>query len=318
MGTYLIPRLLEKGHRVRLIVRDSSKAKNLYHDTCELIEGDIQSADSLKGCCDGIDIVYHMAALMGHDSPSAEAFEKFRKVNVEGLKNIVREAQKYNVKKFIHISSTAAMGLQNNTYINENTLCKPYTPYQVTKREGELFILDEVKKNKFPAVIVRPSMVYGPGFKGDFLTLAKVCKTGFFPKIGRGKNLSPALYITDLCDALIKFIDKGEVGEVYLLSSKESYTLKETAEIIGKALNRKIVFVYIPKNMAVAGAGFLECVCKLLKIKPVVTKRNIKSVSTDRIIDISKLENALDFEPKISLEVGLPITIQYFQEEKYL
>lgn len=318
MGTYLIPRLLEEGHNVRLIVRNSSKARQLYHNTCELIEGDIQNADSLKGCCVGIDIVYHMAALMGHDSPSSEAFEKFRKVNVEGVKNIVREAQKCNVKKFIHISSTAAMGLQRETYIDEKKICNPYTPYQVTKREGELIVLDEVKKNNFPAIIVRPSMVYGPGFKGDFLTIAKVCKTGFFPQIGSGKNLSPALYITDLCDALIRFIDKGEIGEIYLLSSKESYTLKETAEIIGKAINKSIKFIYIPKSMAIAGVSLLEYVCKLIGKKPVITKRNIQSVSKDRVINISKLMNTLEFEPQIPLKIGLPITIAYFEEQKYL
>lgn len=318
MGMYLIPRLLEEGHKVRLLVRDADKTRKLFGDACEIIVGDIENAETLVDCCEDIDFVYHMAARMGHDSPSPEALEKFRKTNVEGLRNIVNEAKRSKVKKFIHISSTAAMGLQKITYIDENTECKPYTPYQVTKREGELFILDEVKNNHFPGVIVRPSMVYGPGFKGDFLTLTKVCKTGFFPKIGTGDNLSPALYITDLVDALLRFIDKGKIGEIYLLSSRESYSLRETAEIISNAINKKIRFVYVPRCLAILGASILENFCKMVKKKPLVTKRNIESVSTDRIVNISKISKELDFEPRISLKEGLPKAIQYFKEQGYI
>lgn len=318
MGTYLVSRLIECGHMVRALVRDEAKARRVLDKSCEIFVGDVEKEETLIGCCENIDVVYHMAALMGHDSPSPEAFEKFRKVNVYGVTNIIREAKKNNIVKFIHISSTAALGLQKIIKVNEETECRPYTPYQVTKREGELCVLDEFRQSGFPAVVIRPSMVYGPGFKGDFLTLAKVCKSGWFPKIGRGANLSPALYITDLVEAMVKLIDKGKAGEIYMLSSKESYTLSETAEIIGRVLNKKIRFVYVPRNLAIMGAGILEFICKQLGKRPPVTKRNIQSVSTDRIIDISKLSKELEFEPCISLEIGLPKTIRYFIEQKYL
>ncbi len=318
MGTYLVPILLDQGHNVRLLVRDMEKAHKLFGDECEIVNGDIRDRETLKGLCDGIEIVYHMAALMGHDSPSNEAFEKFRKVNVDGVQNIIHAAKEGNVKKFIYISSTAAMGLQNLVNIDEETECKPYTPYQVTKREAELMILNEVRLNQFPAVIVRPSMVYGPGFKGDFLTIAKVCKTGFFPKIGKGQNLSPALYIEDLAMALERFIENGKVGEIYLLSSNQSYSLEDTVRIIGKALNKRIHYVYIPKFIALLGAEILEKICIFLCKNPPVTKRNIESVSQDRIINISKLCKEINFVPNIMLSEGLPKTIEYFQEKGYL
>lgn len=318
MGTYLVPLLLSQGHKVKLLVRNVQKAQELVGDRCEIVHGNIEDIATLEGICDGIEIVYHMAALMGHDSPSKEAFEKFRRVNVEGVRNIIRIAKKGNVRKFIYISSTAAMGLQNVVNIDEETECRPYTPYQVTKREAELLILDEVKKNQFPAVIVRPSMVYGPGFKGDFLTISKVCKTGFFPRIGRGKNLSPALYIEDLAEALMRFIDHGKIGEIYLLSSNQSYSLEDTVRIIGKAMGRKICFVYIPKCLALLAADILEKICRILKRNPPVTKRNIESVSQDRIINISKLCRELNFEPNITLSEGLPKSIEYYLSQRYL
>lgn len=318
IGSYLIPRLLEKNHHVRLLVRDVDKARKMFSNECEIIYGDITEKETLKECCDSIDIIYHMAALMGHDSPSPEAFQRFRLVNVEGVRNIIEEAKKVDIKKFIYISSTAALGLQKITVVNEKTVCKPYTPYQVSKREAELLVINEIEKNHFPAIIIRPSMIYGPGFKGDFLTMAKVCKTGFFPKIGKGKNLSPALYITDLVSALADFTEKGRIGELYMLSSAESYSLKETATIIGKAIGKNIRFIYIPRGVAVLGAEILEHLSKLFKKKPIVTKRNILSVSQDRIIDITKVRREVGYKPEVPLSVGLPKSVQYFIEQNYL
>ncbi len=318
VGSYLVPALLEKGCNLRLLVRDAGKARKLFGDSCEVIQGNVENKGDVKGCCRDIDVVYHMAALMGHDLPSEQAFERFRRVNVTGTQNMIDEAKESHVKKFIHVSSTAALGLQPAGRVDENTDCNPYTPYQVTKREGELCVLNEAREGHLPAIVVRPSMVYGPGFKGDFLTMAKVCKTGFFPKIGRGENLSPALYITDLVNALVLLADKGRTGEIYMVSSQESYSLAMTAGIIGNSLNKKIHFIYIPRWLAVFGAGALEKLCLLAGRRPPVTQRNIQSVSTDRIVDISKAAADLGFAPLVSLEEGLPKAVKYFKEQHYM
>lgn len=318
VGSYLVPKLIQNGYQVSVLVRNVEKAKKLFDSKCEIIQGNIENIDSIKNCCNQVDIVFHLAAKMGHDSPSAEALKKFRKTNVEGLKNLIEISKKAHIKKFILISSTAALGLQNEPVVDENTPCHPYTPYQVSKREGEILALAEYEKNKFPIIIIRPSMIYGPGFKGDFLILSKVCSTGFFPKIGNGKNLSPALYISDLVEGLACFVEKGKEGEIYMISSAGSYTLRETAEVIGNALNKKMHYIYIPKCLAILGAEILEKICHIVRKKPPVTKRNIMSITADRTINISKISQELQYYPKIDLAEGLPKTIEYFVEKKYI
>ena len=317
MGERLVKCLLQKGYKIRVLVRDKEKGRK-FEGECEIHIGDITKKNSLSGCCEKIDVVYNLAALMGHDSPSPEAFSKFRKTNVEGLKNLVDEAKKSHVKRFIHISSTAAMGLLKEKIVDENTACKPYTPYQVTKREGELLLLKEYRDNGFPVIILRPSMIYGPGFKGDFLTLAKVCKTGFFPKIGTGKNLSPALYISDLIDLFPNCVERGKEGEIYIVSSERSYGLRETALIISKALKKRVRFIFVPRFLAIWGAGALEMLCHVLKKHPPVTKRNIQSTVTDRVFNVEKAKKELGFKQKVSLEKGLTETVKYFLEQKYI
>lgn len=318
MGQRLTEKLISLNYIVRILVRKKERMPAALREKCEVVLGDITIPETISGCCQDIDIVFNLAALMGHDSPSEDAFARFRKVNVEGLRNIVYEAERCNVKRFIHVSSTAAMGLLKDKLVDEATLCKPYTPYQVTKYEGEQLLLDEFNKKNFPVIILRPSMIYGPGFKGDFLTLAKVCKTGFFPVIGKGKNLSPALFITDLIEVLPCCVDKGKIGEVYLISSEKSYPLHQVSEIIGRALNKKIVYVYVPRQLAVIGAFLIERGFTLIKHKPPITKRNIESTITDRIFVVKKAQKDLHFKQAVSLEKGLTETIQYFLEVKYL
>ncbi|WP_027218661.1 NAD-dependent epimerase/dehydratase family protein [Butyrivibrio fibrisolvens] len=317
MGIRLVKALLDGNYQVKALVRNRELADKVLPSGCEVVVGDVTEPKTLECICDDVDIVFHLAALMGHDLPSDEAFAKFRKVNVEGLKNIVAVAEKAKIKKFIHVSSTAAYGLISEEFVNEETTCKPYTPYQVTKREGELFVLKKISEG-FPAIILRPSMIYGPGFKGDFLTMAKVCKKGFFPKIGCKENLSPALYIDDLIKIFMLALEKCEIGQLYLVSSSKSFSLDETAQIIGKALHKKVRLIYVPRWMAVFGAGVLEKLYGIVGKKPPVTQRNILSVTTNRTNDISKLCKQIDYVPEISLAEGLPKAIDYFRREKYL
>ena len=100
------------------------------------------------------DIVFHLVAKSGNDLPTKENFEIFRKINVEGTENIIAECT--NVKKFIYVSSTAAMGLVKENPISEKSKCNPELPYQVSKYEAENLIRKKCKDN-FPGIIVRPS-----------------------------------------------------------------------------------------------------------------------------------------------------------------
>ncbi len=319
IGSNLVNLLVKEGHCVRALVRDYERAhKQLGTRNIEYVVGDITDKKSLEGICDKISIVYHLAALMGHDLPSESAFSKFRKVNTDGTKFIAESCLGTGVKKFIYVSSTAAMGLLKDKTVNEETPCRPYTPYQVTKYEGELVVKELTEKCGLPGIVVRPSMVYGVGFKGDFVTIAKVVNTGFFPKIGLGKNLSPALYIDDLIDCLNTAKDKANVGETYIISSRESYELERVARIIADTLQVKVRMIFVPTFLAIFGAWIVERIALVLGKKPVVTARNIVSTTTDRIFDTSKAKRELGLQQRVSIEQGLTRVVDYFQSSGYL
>ena len=310
IGSYFIPMLLHQGHTVKLLVRNEEKARKLFGNTCDYHIGDITDRSSLKGCCDGIDIVFHLVAKSGNDLPTKENFEIFRKINVEGTENIIAECT--NVKKFIYVSSTAAMGLVKENPISEKSKCNPELPYQVSKYEAENLIRKKCKDN-FPGIIVRPSKVYG--VNDTYLTLAKLVKKGFFLKIGNGHNYTSNIYVHDFARFLVCLVDNGRIGETYIVSSDKSIDFIESGKIIADELGIQLRVVKISPYIMLMASSILERIFTILGRKPVVTRKNIQMTLQDRVYDVSKVKREVGFTPEVSMEEGIRKVIRWYKKK---
>lgn len=318
IGEYFVPTLLEKGHEVRLLVRNREKAYKIFGDRCEYFVGDVTDAGSIAGCCEGIDIVYHMVAKVGNELPSQETIKAFRLVNVTGTKNMIADAKKYNVKRFIYISSIAAMGIVTGE-INEKSKCSPYLPYELTKWEAERVLLKEYKENGFPCIILRPTKIYGVGeHEYSNLLYAKLCKKGFFPLIGSTKGYNSNIYVTDFIKALQLAGKNGRFGEIYIITAEKSIDLRSIAKIISRVLDKKVRFIYVPKVLMLFAAFIIEHLWILVKKRPPITKKNIKNLSNDRLYNISKAESELKFKPEISMHEGIEKVVRWYVESNIL
>ena len=313
IGSYFIPMLLHQGHTVKLLVRNEEKARKLFGNTCDYHIGDITDRSSLKGCCDGIDIVFHLVAKSGNDLPTKENFEIFRKINVEGTENIIAECT--NVKKFIYVSSTAAMGLVKENPISEKSKCNPELPYQVSKYEAENLIRKKCKDNS-PGIIVRPSKVYGVNETNyTYLTLAKLVKKGFFLKIGNGHNYTSNIYVHDFARFLVCLVDNGRIGETYIVSSDKSIDFIESGKIIADELGIQLRVVKISPYIMLMASSILERIFTILGRKPVVTRRNIQMTLQDRVYDVSKVKREVGFTPEVSMEEGIRKVIRWYKKK---
>lgn len=311
IGGYFVPMLLNEGHQVRLLVRNEQKAKKQFGDKCEYHVGDVTNKDSLKGCCEGIDIVFHLVAKSGNELPSKENFDTFRKINVGGTENIISECGE--IKKFIYVSSTAAMGLVKDNPITEKSKCDPYLPYQVTKFEVEELIREKCKDG-FPGIIIRPTKVYGINEREyNYLTLAKLVKRGTFLKIGSGHNYTSNIYVSDFAQALTRLVDGGVIGETYIATSNESIDFIESGKIIAEELGVKLRVIKVPAWFMIFATTIEEQVFTLLGKKPIVTKRNIQMTVQDRIYDISKIKTETGYNPEVSMEQGIRTVIKWYK-----
>ncbi len=226
VGKHLIERLNLKGLKARLLVRKPGD-----HDLgdAEIVQGDLSQGPALAELCDGAPCVLHCAGLI-----SATSAERFADVNVEGTRNIVAEAQKAGVKRFVYLSSLAAR--------------KPdISHYAATKRGGE----DLVRQagDAFHWTILRPAAVYGPGDWATLPLLRQLLRPVAFIPGSRAARVS-LIHARDLADALVKLASGENVaGDVFELDDgrPDGYSWEEMAEIAGRLQGRRIRCVFLPK-----------------------------------------------------------------------
>lgn len=315
IGRLLIPKLIEKGHEVSVLCRNMKKAESVLPPECKIIIGDITEKETLKNCCEGIDLVYQLVGLSGNELPSGYQFKRFRKVNVDGLRNIAEEAQRAKVKRFIQVSSIAAMGIVKKMPITGDSDCEPYLPYQVSKREGELLIMEKVKNEGFPAIIIRPAKVYGIGGEDTYKSIIKMCKIGVFPKIGRKDTMVSHCYIDDLITTLTLLVEKGRIGTVYNCATEKSIGFYESVRLVAKLMDKRVLLIPAPRWAVASIAYLLELLCNWLGKKPPVTRRNVIAATTDRIYDFTANKRDIGFVSSVTMEEGIRRCIEYNKEK---
>lgn len=320
VGGHLVPALIEKGYEVECLVRSENKANQLKKlFDVETVIGDVTKPETLKGISNGIDYVVHLAA-MGHVSAvTDEAFRQFTGINEGGTKNLINEFRNSkSLKKFVHFSSTAAMGPIGHPILNEESVPNPVTPYQKSKQRSEQIIFDSFSEFGFPGVVVRPCMIYGVGGYGEFHKFCKLMKKGVFPKVGLGKNLTPLVHVDDVVNGAILAMEKGRDGQAYILASDSSIEMDELHRLIMKAIGKRAPYIFVPASLALGGAKIVEIISTLLGKEPIVTYRNIKSTVVDRTFDITKAKQELGYLPLMSFEDGIRTTVGWYKEQKRL
>ncbi|MGD8890542.1 MAG: NAD-dependent epimerase/dehydratase family protein [Desulfobacterales bacterium] len=317
IGPHLVKTLVSNGHSCRCLVRNKSKTDSLKELGIELVEGDIKEANTLKGIANGMDRVLHMATL-GHMSNFTVTESMFEAINVQGTQNVMAEALRAGVPRIVHCSTVAAMGICEEVPATERSNCKPHHPYGRSKWKAEQTILALVREKKLPAVIVRFSMVYGPGDTRDILKLTRLAKKGLFPKVGNKPKLTPLIYVDDAIQGLLLAAEKGKIGETYLLTNKESIPFDDLRKILQSALETKRLPLYVPEWMATTVASLVEKTFPLIGKVPPVSRKNIESTLADRVFSIEKAQKEFGFNPQVDPEMGLRETVLWYKEQGWV
>jgi len=283
----------------------------------ELVEGDITDRNSLNGIANNVDCLIHMATL-GHMSNYKVPNTMFETINVQGTINIMDEALKAGTNKIVHCSSVAAMGIIPDNPATEKSPCFPHHPYGISKLNAEKQVLRMVNENGLPAVIIRFSMVYGPGDWRDILKLTRLAKKGLFPKIGNKPKLTPLIHVDDAIEGLLLASQKGRIGEIYLITNSRSEPFDNLRLILQKSLGIKRFPLYIPEWTALLIASLVETVFMAMGKQPPVSRKNIESTLADRVFSIEKASKELGFSPAVDPKIGLKETVQWYIEKGWV
>jgi len=309
IGSHLINALLANGKKVRILTRRKSNINKLKKMNLEFAFGNLDDIDSLRKATEDIEIVYHLAAMLG--SPGV-TYKQLYNVNVKGTENLVMACEESKVKRFVLVSSVAAMG-PVGYMADEKAECNPATDYDKTKYLSEIV----VKKSKLKWVIIRPTMVYGPGETKNKLRMFRLIQRGLFFIMGDGKNLMSLVYVGNLIEGIIKAGEnKNAVKQTYIISDKKPYSMNEFVKTIARNENVK-TSIHLPVFVAYIGA-FLFKVLSIFGIPQLLSKDRIKNLTMNHSFDISKVMKELDYNPKMTLDEGVKRTVSWYKEEGML
>jgi len=317
VGPYLVRELLGRGHTCRCLVRKGSRTGGLNRSGVECVQGDVTRAETLDGLAEGVDGLFHLATL-GHMSNFRVTEEMFEAVNVQGTVNVMNEALRSRVPRVVHCSSVAAMGIVPEVPATEESPCTPHHPYGRSKLEAEREVARMVREKGLRAMIVRFSMVYGPGDWRDILRLTRMAKKGRLPRVGSRPKLTPLIHAEDAVRGLVAAMERGKTGETYLITNAASMPFDRIREVIQEALGRKPRALWVPEPVVLWAASLAEAAWRCLGKAPPVTRKNIESTLADRVFSIDKARQELEFEPMKDPEEGLRETVAWYREKGWV
>lgn len=256
VGSALVPRLLELGHRVTVLdwylYGDDVFSEYARHPGLREIRGDIRDLAAVGRALEGADTVIHLACIS--NDPSYDLDPALGKsVNADAFRPLVESARRAGVQRFIYASSSSVYGVKSEPEVTEALSLEPLTDYSKYKAECER-ILEQERRPGFCTVTVRPSTVCGYARR---LRLDLVVNILTNHAINRGKitvtggdQMRPNVHIDDMVDAYIHLLDQPAEridGEIFNVGS-ENHTVLEIARIVQRVLGGSVPIEIVPTN----------------------------------------------------------------------
>jgi len=234
IGSHLVDRLIEEGHRVRVLDnfvvgrRDNLK-QHESNPRLEIVEADIADMRAVDAACAGVERIFHLAA-RADIVPSIQHPEAYFRANVDGTFAVLEAARRHAAKRFVYVASSSCYGIPTLYPTPETAPADCRYPYALTKYLGEQMVMHWAEVYHLPAVSVRFFNVYGPRARtsGTYgavfgVFLAQLLAGQPLTIVGDGKQTRSFCYVDDLIEGLIRLMgsDSGFTGPVNLGSEGE-------------------------------------------------------------------------------------------------
>ena len=257
--------------------------KNPDDNDIKFILGDINDGKKLLQACHGIDIVIHLAAVVGVKNTEDDPITTLN-TNIIGTKNVLEACARNNVKKVILASSSEVYGEPKILPIDESHIPMPVTAYGISKLASEEYLKSYAKMYDFKYSILRFFNVIGQGQAVDFVFpefINSALKNEHITIHGSGLQIRAFCHVDDICQGIQKVIPRSDNETFNLGNDSEPISIENLAKKIITVLNSQSSIRYIPFEKS-------------------DRNRNIEIMS--RVPNIQKAKKLLSFEPKMDLE----------------
>src|SRR6266704_2214632 len=310
LGGHLIKELQQRNEEIRALVLPVENAGNLLKQGIEVVRGDITDACSLEPAVENVEVIFHLAGMMGVWRLLAD----YRLVNVKGAGNLYKAAQRAGVRRFVYTSSHTVYGLGHGPVPTENDLLRPDPdPYSISKTEGDRLLRRLLLSSDVETVILRPGTFFGPGDRLHFGRIAQRMKNGKGVIIGRGDNALPFCYVTDVVQGfLLAAYHEKAPGNVYNISNDHPLTQQELFNAVADDVGGKRPTRHLPYVPLYYGSITAEKVAKFTHTRPMVTRLGVMMFGTDNRHSVEKARSELGYEPQVDIGEGIKLAAAWF------
>ncbi|WP_020411331.1 UDP-glucose 4-epimerase family protein [Microbulbifer variabilis] len=256
----------------------------------------------------GVNAIIHMAARVHvMNEISLQPLAEFRKVNVDGTLNLARQAATAGVRRFIFISSVKVNGegtTEGVPYIAD-ALPVPVDPYGISKMEAEQGLRALAVETGMEVVIIRPTLVYGPGVKANFLNMMRWLHKGIPLPFGAIYNQRSLVALDNLVDLIVTCVcHPAAANQTFLVSDGEDLSTTGLLRRMGIALGKPARLLPVPGRLLEASAAVLG--------KRSLSQRLCGSLQ----VNIDKTRELLNWAPPVSVDQALHKTAKHFLEQQ--
>jgi nucleoside-diphosphate-sugar epimerase len=306
VGQALVSELAARNHPFRAVYR-ALPSSQLDHGE-HIAIGTMDATTDWRASLEGVDCVVHLAArahVMRERAVDAETL--YRQTNSDATLALARQAADAGVSRFVFISTIKVNG-------DETRPGRPFTAddppapgdaYALSKLEAETHLRAVARDTVMHSVIIRPPLVYGPGVKGNFATMARLVARGIPLPLGRVDNRRTLISRTNLVDLILRCIDHRHApGNTFLAGDAQSLSTPDLIRSLARAMGRPARLMPVPPAWLRAGAR--------LAGKPGIAERLVGSLE----VDISHTQRTLGWTPPHAIDDELALFARWHSAQQ--
>ncbi|MBP2624153.1 NAD-dependent epimerase/dehydratase family protein [Streptococcus oricebi] len=314
LGGYVIKELLGRGYEVRAFGRNQELGQALIKEGVDFVSGDFTKEAEIMAACQGMDAVVHAGALSTIWGPWSD----FYQANVYGTQLVLKACMEHGIKRLVYISSPSIyaaakdqLGIKETDAPQENNL----NNYIKSKLMAERLI-----KNcpQIPSIVLRPRGLFGIGDNSILPRVLAMSQRLGLPLLKGGQQLMDMTCVENVALAIALALEAKDeaVGQIYNITNGEPRTFKSLLDELLDGLGQEKRYLRLPAGLIGFFASSLEGFYRLFQLKkePPLTRYSYYLLRYSQTLDISKAQEDLGYEPRMSLSEGIENYVKHYRE----
>ncbi|MEP5765267.1 MAG: NAD-dependent epimerase/dehydratase family protein [Halieaceae bacterium] len=318
IGNHVVRLCLEQGDQVRVMVMPGEDRSPLDGMDVEFVEGNLLAPETLLPAVQGVDKLYHLAALFAVWTKDPDLHYK---INVDGAGAMMKAAMAAGVEKVVYTSSIAAIGIKGGGELaDEDTAfnCWPWASEYILSKFISHQLVKGMVADGLPATMVMPGLPFGPGDRAPTPTGTMIIGT----LQGKMKNYWDGgvcpVDVRDVAMGHVLAMEKGRIGESYVLANKEAnMSNREFLTLIGRVAGVEgVASREVSGKTMLRVSSLMEFISKITGKAPMTTYKNTLFALQHCYVDPSKAINELGL-PQTPIETAVADSIAWFRANGY-